>query len=326
MHGHTIRGASLIALALAVLTPQSAAAQPSDPPQPTDSTPGHTSPAAPSDPKLEEAKQRFRQGIALAKQGNCEGALGEFEASLALAPRPSTLYNIGQCNETLFRYARAVDAYKQYLATAAQDDPDRRAVEATIRSLKNLLGTVNVKSNTPGTIWIGNRKVGQSPGTVLVPGGRHALEVRSDGYLTARREIDVAGRKTITVSLTLTKASKKVFVTNVEKRGLNPAVFWTGVTATVVAAGIGVGFGLHAQSSHNSAENIDPRLPRDDKADTIKRSARIADILFLTSGVLAIGTTVTYFLTKWDKPERKKATVAPSVSTNSVGIVVQGAL
>jgi len=47
------------------------------------------------DPALEEeARTRFRQGLVLARGGDCAAALAELEASYRLLPRPNTLFNM----------------------------------------------------------------------------------------------------------------------------------------------------------------------------------------------------------------------------------------
>src|SRR5690349_10052634 len=113
------------------------------------------------DPRVEEARERFRQGLALAEAGNCSGAIAEFNASLAIVPRANTLFNIARCQETLNRYDLAIRAYEQYLALAPPDDPDRASVDATMRQLRNLLGTIHVASNVSAEVWLEDRVVGE---------------------------------------------------------------------------------------------------------------------------------------------------------------------
>ncbi len=48
-------------------------------------------PEPPEDPRQVEARERFRQGLMLARSGNCAGALAELNASLAIVERANTL-------------------------------------------------------------------------------------------------------------------------------------------------------------------------------------------------------------------------------------------
>ena len=278
----------------------------------------------------------------MARAGNCEGAIAEFEASYKLFQRPSTLYNIAQCHETLFRYDLAVRNYERYMAVAPADDPDRQAVEAKMSSLRNLLATIEIETNVENAeVWIGDRKAGVAPGFVLIPSGRHTLELRAEGYIPGKREIQVAGQQQLKVTLnlettkTVQKIEKKVSVTKIEKsKGLSPVFFWVGVGATVATAGAGAFFGLRALSLKSDAEQIDARIPRDEEADDIDNAALLADIFFISSGLLAAGTVVLFFLTDWDGDEEKLPTkekqatarLAPIISPDILGLSLQGTL
>lgn len=260
------------------------------------------------DPRLEEARERFLLGVALARAGNCEGALAELRASLELVERPNTLFNAARCYEELFRYDLAVQAYERYLAIASPNEEDRAAVEATMRSLRNLLGTIVVRSNVPAQVWIGDRVVGEAPGEVLVPGGRHALELRADGWLPTRREVEVAGRQRVEVELELERA--EVNVTNVENRnvqvteegGAPPAVFYTGVALTGVSAVLAATFGGRALAERGRTEDLSP-FDREGIArgnERARDSALLADVFFGITGALAVTTLVLFFLTDFD--------------------------
>lgn len=272
-----------------------------------------------SDAAREEARQRFEQGIALAQAGNCEAAIAELTASFEIVRRPNTLYNIAQCRETLAQYDLAIQAYQQYLDIAPPDDPERSAVEATIRTMGNLLGTLVITSNVPAEVWLGERRIGQAPGEIRVPGGSHVVELRADSHLPARQSVEIAGRQTVTLAFDLERSEERVehtvtrVETRVEERGLDPTFFWVGVGLTAATALAGTGFGVRTLLLRSDAEDIDPRLPRDDEADSIQTSALLADILFASAGALAIGTVVLYFLTDWDEeeaPEVGRITIA----------------
>jgi len=338
----TISERLLLALALAALAAPAAAQPPSEVAASGDSeaeaadTAGTTSDqtteasenadanAEAPDPELEEARMRFRRGVELARAGNCRGALAELQASLEIVERPNTLYNIARCQEEMHRYDLAVRAYERYQSLAPADAPDRAAVEATMRSLRALLGTIVVQSNVPATVWIGDRMVGEAPGEVLVPGGRHALEVRARGHLAERREVEVAGQRTVQVEVSLERAEMNV--TNVEQRTVNvteeggapPAVFYTGVALTAAAGVATLALGIRTLGLRSDAEAIDP-LDRDARlagAEDADQSALVTDILLGATGALAITTLVLFFVTDWNDDE----SVAVSVGPGSVAI------
>ncbi|MCB9633944.1 MAG: PEGA domain-containing protein [Sandaracinus sp.] len=328
-----IRAIRACAILAATWVTSSAFAQPADPTEPEPPVEASDAPEAdsPEDARLEEARERFQTGVALARAGNCEGALAELRASLELVERPNTLFNAARCYEELFRYDLAVATYERYLAIAAPEEEDRAAVEATMRSLRNLLGTVVVQSNVPAEVWIGDRVVGAAPGEVLVPGGRHALELRADGYLPVRREVEVAGRQRVEVSLVLEQA--EVNVTNVENRhvqvteegGAPPAVFYTGVGLTVAAGIVGAAFGGMALAERGRTEDLSP-YDREGIARGNSRasdSALLADVFFGITGALAVTTLVLFFLTDFDgDDEARRASAALRVGASRLELEV----
>lgn len=300
------------------------------------------------DPRLEEARDRFRQGLALARAGNCRGAIAELNASLEIVERPNTLYNIARCHEELFRYDLAVRSYERYLAIAPAEAEDRAAVEATMRSLSNLLGTIVVASNVEAEVWIGDRVVGRAPGEVLVPGGRHAIELRAEGYIAARREVEVAGRGRASVSFELEQAevTNVTNVTNVEgdvniteEGGAPPAVFYTTLGLTAAAGVAALAFGARAIASSGRTENLDPldRAGIEAGNQRTKDAQLLTDVFLGVAGAFAVTTVVLYFLTDFDgdpdpdearerERESREAEVTPSawVGPGAGGVAVQG--
>lgn len=301
---------------------------PPSPPPPADSEPA-------VDPELvEKARHHFRQAVAFSEAGNCEGAIVEFEASYRMVPRASSLYNIAQCQEQLHLYDLAIRYYERYLHEADADEEDRPSVEAALRTLRNLLGTVHIGSNVPAQVWVDDRLAGSAPGDVLVPAGRHILELRADSYLPQRTEIQVAGREEVEVDLVLIKARTTVHIT--EKSGLTPIVFWSALGVTVITGAVGGVFGMSALSSQSKADELNPYDPERARfAEDMTTSARNADIMFAVTGVLGVATIVVGFLTNWgDETATSTApgeaapavTVVPAVGPTHAGLQLRGAL
>ncbi len=346
-----LRALTALALVTLLIVPcaaaQPAGAAPSDPvelgedvPQPD---PAPTPTAAPTgteqEAQLAEARERFMQGLELARNNNCEGAIPEFEASYAITPRPNTLYNIARCQEQLNRYDLAIRYYEQYLASAPADDEDRPTVEATMRALQNLLGVIVVRSNVAAEVWVGGRVVGAAPGEVPIPGGRHRVEVRADGYIPIVREVEVTARSRVEVEVELERPQQTTIEqttieqTVVEDRGIAPGLFYGGLALTGATAVVGAGFGIRALIRRSDQRAVHP-LAGDEMArlrEQAKSSARIADVFFLTAGVLAVGTTVVFFLTDFSDEEDAPASDAgvtarlrPLVGRRAAGFTLDG--
>lgn len=298
-------------------------------------------PEVPEDPNLEEAISRFRQGLTLARAGNCVGAIAELQVSLRLVERPNTLFNIARCQEELFRYDLAVAAYERYMAIAPSDAPDREAVQATMRQLRNLLGTITVRSNVPAQVWIGDRQVGEAPGDVLVPGGRHAVEVRADGYLPTRREVEVASRASAVLEVELESAEvninntnitneniTNVETTNVTEEGGAPVGVFIGaavLTGASLATAIALSFrvlSLNSDGEALPAYDLEGRMAQNER---ISDKAKVADVFWGVTGALAITTVVLIFLTDWGGDEHEEGTtVTPVAARGMLGLQLDG--
>lgn len=332
----------LAALLAGLAFASAARAQDAPPPAEADeAAPEATGEAAgPSPEQEEEARSRFRQGLVLARGGDCGAALAEFEASYRLVPRPNTLFNMAQCEERLHRYDLAISQYERYLEIAPADAEDRDTVLATLESLRGLLGTIHVEVNVPAEVWLGDRIVGVAPGDVLVPGGRHALELRASGYLPERREVEVAARQQLELSVTLTTAETHIENTTIENTTIEETnvtverppvpveVFGTAVALTALAGIGGIAAGATALVQHDQIAAMDARLPRDGRS--VRDAALAADVLYATCGALAIGTIVLGVLTDFGGEPLPEASaslhVVPVVTETTVGLVVGGAL
>lgn len=312
-------------------TPDSAGGQAAQAP----AAPVAPAPIAADPAELERAKGHFKQGIAFAKSGDCSAAIVELKAAYAIVPRPNMLYNIAQCEERLFRYDLAVKYYEQYLAEAPADAPDRSAVEAALKTLANLLGTIAVRSNVPAEVWVGERLAGEAPGDVLLPAGSHTIELRADGYIPKRKEVSIVGHDTIALEFELVKAQTTIEVT--ETTGVPPVVFWAGVTATTAAAVVGAVFAFQAKSRYDDAQSINRFDPQRDVAQGDIEAAEFnADLSFAIAGALGLGTAIVGFMTDWEgdtvpetqeeAEQRASVRVTPLLGRSQLGLQVGGTL
>ncbi len=78
--------------------------------------------AAHAQPAASEAEREFRLGFQALQAGDCDQALVHYRRSLALAPRPRTLFNIAACQEELGQVAEAIMSYRAFLDRAEARD------------------------------------------------------------------------------------------------------------------------------------------------------------------------------------------------------------
>lgn len=289
----------------------------------------------PPDPRVTEARAHFDQGAVFFERENWEAALAEFHRAYELLEghpaQYTVLFNLGQTYERLFQYDLALDAYRQYIERGGDAAEDRVTVQATMRALESLLAVINVQTNVPrAEVWLDDRRIGNAPGALRIPGGRHLVQLRAPGFLPNQVEVQIVARAHRDVIVNLTRIP--------QNRGLPPFLFGTAAGLAVVAAGVGAGFGISALSQRGAIDTLlaDPvNRYRAEEIDQRNRdmqsTAVVADVLFGTAGVFAIGAGILFFLTDFrghrssEHPTAApRAWLVPSSSNGVTGITLMG--
>lgn len=87
-----------------------------------------------------EARDLFRRGAELAKDGQWSAALSSFERSAKLRPHPGTTYNIGICERALGQYVRA---RRTLIRALEQRTSDADLPEATVFEIGKLRAEID---------------------------------------------------------------------------------------------------------------------------------------------------------------------------------------
>lgn len=290
-------------------------------------------PAAEEPANITEARGRVELGERFYQQGNYDAALTEFRRAYdIMGDHPSRhviMYNIGQCHEASFRYDEALEAYHEYLDEGGEGAEGRDEVEAHIAELEELLATVTVEVNVPeAEIYVNERLVGRAPDQVRVPGGINVFEVRAEGYVSQRREVQAASRTEATVTFTLEALPE-------EFEGIHQAYFWSslGLTiATGIAAAI-VGIQALAAStdvSNRLADDYESWSVGNADLDEISQLALATDLLIGATALLGVTSLVLGLLTRWQDEEEERQSSRPHLSlyanAGAFGFSIGGAL
>jgi tetratricopeptide (TPR) repeat protein len=281
-----------------------------------------------TDGQYERALPYLEQGEVTFDSKNYEASLAEFERAYAILkghPKQcETLKNIGLCHERLFRYDRALDYYRRYLAECGAAAKERDKIEQKLDVLNDLLGTLKVAANVSSEVWVDNVLIGKAPGDLLVSGGRHTVELRAVGYESEQREISIPGGSIQHLAFTLNEIS--------EYKGISPVFFGSAAGLAVISAGIGTWFGVQALSQKSDAEGRVQKLNTAGTEDDIDSSALTADVFFATAGVFALGAGILYLFTDWggeqkstaDKPKDIEISLRPTASKQRAGLQLVG--
>ena len=288
-------------------------------------------PPPPVDQRLEEAMARIKAAEGLFDSENYDAALAEFNEVKALLeghPRQyRVLYNIGKCEEKLFRYNDAMSNYRLYLSQGGKDAEDASEVQAKISVLEGLLGTLRISSNVSDyEVWVDERMVGRSATEILVPSGSHVVELRKDGYQAAQQEVQLPARTTKELTFELNEIK--------EYKGMTPAVSIIFSVLSVGSLALGTIMAFRAKAKNDEAETLlmsggEAALMAEDLRPKIKDLALIADIGLAAGLVFGAVAIITGLRTNWggkgdDAKAEARLKLSPVASRHELGLMLGG--
>ena len=251
-------------------------------------------PQAAEDPRLVQARSMLARGRALFSAGNYDAALAEFmRASELLQGHPRqyiVLNNIAVCHERRFRYDMAVRYYEEYLGRAPENEADRAQVVAVLQTLRSLLATLEIESSVPTEVWVDDRLVGTGPGKVLIPSGRHSVELRASLYESQRMEVHAAAGQSQSIRF----APRRLSTYEAPDR----AYFWVALGLTGAAVGVGTVFGIRALAANDAGEDkARAFLASEAEAERARELSLAADVSFGAAALFGAASLVLHFVT-----------------------------
>jgi tetratricopeptide (TPR) repeat protein len=222
---------------------------------------------------FELAKAHYKTGEIYYERGRYPDAAREFEEAYRLSNRPELLYNMGKSYDGAGDPARALAAYRRFLA-AVKQSPDRAVVDARIRALGDVVGRISIQSTVTGAlVSIDGTTAGTTPlALVEANPGAHSVEVAKEGYATWRGSVNVRSGIDESVEANPTSLVKVIRVEvpaatrPAEKPVYKKWWFWVALGGAAVAVAGAVTAGVLATSSDQvpspNAQLPEARLPQ----------------------------------------------------------------
>ncbi len=244
-------------LALAVVSRPVAAQAPAGSASPTIA-------AAPVEAMTAKARELYADGLKAFQQQKWPEAYAAFTGAWALQKHYAVAGNLGAAEVQLGRHRDAAEHLAIYTRGMA-GDPKRTAKERESAKLLYEIATAKVVTVTVSVsvagadVWIDGARAGAAPleGPVFVEPGKHAVEVRLDGYVTDKRSFEAAAGEKKALEVTLSKrvdvvptATATATVPVPERPTLVPVFVLGGLTV----AGVAIGAGLLASASTKAGE------------------------------------------------------------------------
>jgi hypothetical protein len=282
-----------------------------------------------------EAEDRFKKGLMLVDEGDCENAVVEFEESYRLFPAPVVLYNMALCYDDLHQYSKSMKHYKQFMTEAENLSPAQNAtIMDRIKKLEKFLGILEISCNVEeATVLIDEEEVGTTPMEALyVETGQHKLTVRKPDYEDFVKKIKMVSGTTVKVDAELKKAEFQVGPSGggagegakTARKKLKPAIFFGMLGATLaVGAGAAVVGGLNIKA-HN--DFLDTPYSETDKWKDLKDKGEMYNIIFLSligvTGAALVTTAALGVFTDFSKLKKEKENVEVGFLPGPDGVAV----
>jgi tetratricopeptide (TPR) repeat protein len=247
------------------------------------------------------ARRHYQSGSAYFEEGRFEEAAREFRESYRLSPRTELLFNIAKCFDKKGDAARALDAYRFYLAQAPHA-PDLLAIQSKMKELETQVGRVLVEGAPLGAeLRVDGVPIGHAPldGPLTATAGMRKIEARPiDGAPRAVQVMVPAGGE-VTARL---PAPKELVREVVKERVVMVAPTWyrsrlgwalAGAGAAVAIGGaISLGLAPSVQSSARAAATTEAAF-RD--ADNQAHVAQYVGYALCGAGAAALVAGVVVF-------------------------------
>jgi hypothetical protein len=176
----------------------------------------------------EVARRHFELGRSLYEARNYDAACVEFEAARQVLALPALDYNLAKCEERRERWARSVEAYERYLASAPPSDAGTIAeVQARVAVLRERVDRVHSAE----------RRRLRIAGITLAVGALAVAAAGTGGYLSAWR--DYQAERTLCTAQPCAPASYPDLTDRVHRAQIAGYSLW-GLGAALAIADIAV--------------------------------------------------------------------------------------
>jgi hypothetical protein len=263
------------------------------------------------------AQQLFKEGRQLMKAGQFDVACDKLAASQKADPSPGTLLNLARCHEMQGKTATAWAEYNDAaaLAKAMNRRKQQKLASRQAASLEPKLSKLTIEASGGEPELVVERDGVEVPAAVLgqaltVDPGEHTIDARAPGYESWSTTIQVpadGAMEAVTVPPLTKEAVPPPDVGEPDSGSLFTTGQWVGIGMGglgVVAAGVGVVFGVMASSQFDDA-TADPALCADDSCtpagreeiDAVETKGTVATLGISIGATLAVAGTVLFFTT-----------------------------
>lgn len=301
-------------------------------------------PAPPDEALSETARELFARGVKAAQQQRWDQCRAAFLAAYGVKPHPQIAGNLSACEVKLGMYRDAAEHVSIFLRAQRPDAPPERraAADDVLREASAKIAITQLTVAPSGAeVLLDGRSLGNAPLAMplFLEPGAHGVEVRQEGYVTAKRSVDARAGASMAVQIELAPVTPPPPVpvdrTTISRRSAVPGIVMGAVAAAGVATGIVLYVGsvgdrstadtltnaiLGAKHSCDTgATNFDPRCAQTHSAAATSDALHNAGVGTLAGAAVLAVAAGAYFV--WPA---LRVSVVPVAGKSGAGLWLRG--
>jgi len=257
------------------------------------------------------ASEAFALGTRLYSQMDYQAAMEAFRRAYKLKPHHIVLCNIARCYSGLNDMVKAADAYRQCLREGGGESKLAAKIADSLAKVEARITALSVTSvGKGGTVHVDGQAVGQTPRIVPLNPGRHVIEVRRYGAMTATATVEARGGQS-SIELNPVEIPTKPVARPEPERPVSKAPapgrsrlssswFWVGAGATVAVAAAATAMGVLTLRANSDFDEG----PTWDGYDKVIDYRLVTNVLWGATAALGATTTVLFFFTDFGGSRR----------------------
>lgn len=297
--------------------------------------------AAPAFAQQAELDAQVQHGIALRESNQADAALEHFRRVWESTRYPRALAQIAVTEQTLGRWVEADRSFRAVLALSAHPwvQQNRARVEQSLATVGEHLGEFEVSGVPPGTeLWVDDQRVATTPlaAALRLTIGTHTLELRAEGFVTARRALLINARSMTRETVVMVREAASpaahegptppatVLVTDSDPGRTQRIFGWVSLGLAAVGVGLGVTGAIYrADASHAFGSVCQPEgmpylpLPCAAQAGELERFGTLMGAGFGAAGAFGL-TSLVLLVSAPSRPHVSRASMGCAPGLGSV--------
>jgi hypothetical protein len=269
--------------------------------------------AAPTWKQKQEASSHFKAGLRAFMQHKYVEAAESFEKAHEVLPSHKALFNAADAWEKAGELVKAALRFRQFLQEAPEDAKARDDAQARLESILTKISRLNLAGQGATDIQVNGQPA--KLGEMLITPGDHVVTASVDGEFVEKRvSLEAGALLRVLIEppppepVPEPEPEERTIDQGVEKKGMDPTLFYVGIGVTTVLAGATGWSGLDTQARRDDFDENPTGTGYDEGVAAQKRTNVLLG-LSIAAGVTTAALGL--FAVKWDDGTQADVALSP---------------